>query len=85
MNYRQERDLYKELQEEKLVSADVNFGRSPEKLKAEYLDVYEGMYAKVISTDRFDEDTDLSTTYLGQVDMTGDIEVKGEENFPITA
>ena len=77
------RDLYKELQEEELVSADVNFGRSPEKLKAEYLDVYEGVYAKVISTDRFDEDMDLSTTYLGQVDMTRNIEVKAEENFPI--
>ena len=77
------RDLYKELQEEELVSADVNFGRSPEKLKAEYLDVYEGVYAKVIRTDRFDEDMDLSTTYLDQVDMTRNIEVKAEENFPI--
>ena len=85
MNYRHERDLYKELQEKELVSADVNFGRSPEKLKAEYLDVYEGVYAEVISTDRFDEDMDLSTTYLGQVDMTRNIEVKAEENFPITA
>ena len=85
MNYRQERDLYKKLQEKELVSADMNFGRSPEKLKAEYLDVYEGVYAKVISTDRFDEDTDLSTTYLGQVDMTMNIEEKAEENFPITA
>ena len=85
MNYRHERDLYKELQEKELVSADVNFGESPEKLKAEYLDVYEGVYAEVISTDRFDEDTDLSTTYLGQVDMTRNIEVKAEENFPITA
>ena len=85
MNYRQERDLYKELQEEELVSADVNFGRSPEKLKAEYLDVYEGVYTKVISTDRFDEDMDLSTTYLGQVNMTRNIEMKAEENFPITA
>ena len=84
MNYRQEIDLYKELQEEELVSADVNFGRSPEKLKAECLDVYEGMYAKVLSTHRSDEEMDLSTTYLGQVDMTRNIEVKAEENFPIT-
>ena len=37
MNYRYERDLYKELQEKELVSADVNFGGSPEKLKSEYL------------------------------------------------
>ena len=85
MNYRQERDLYKELQEEELVSAVVNFGGSPKKLKVEYLDVYEGVDAKVISTDRFNEDMDLSTTYLGQVDMTRNIEVKAEENFPITA
>ena len=85
MNYRHERDLYKELEEKELVHADVNFGRSPEKLKAEYLDVYEGVYARVISTDRFDEDTELSKTYLGQVNMTRSIEVKAEENFPITA
>ena len=39
MNYRHERDLYKDLQEKELVSADVNFGGSPEKLKAEYLDL----------------------------------------------
>ena len=84
MNYRHERDLYKELQEKELASADVNFGGSPEKLKAEYLDAYEGVYAKVISTDRFDEETDLHTTSLGQVDMTRNIKLKAEENFPIT-
>ena len=70
MNYRQEIYLYRELQGEELLNADVNFSSSPDKLKAEYLDVYEGVYAEVISTDRFDEDTDLSTTYLGQVDLT---------------
>ena len=84
MNYRHERGLYKELKEKELLSADVNFGRSPEKLKGEYLDVYEGVYAEVISTDRFDKDKDLSTTYLGQVDMTRGTEVKAEDNFPIT-
>ena len=43
------------------------------------------MYAEVISTDNLDEDTKLSTTYLGQVNMTRDTEVKVEESFPITA
>ena len=85
MNYRQEIGLYRELQEEELLNADVNFGGRPDRLKAEYLDVYEGVYAKVISTDKFDEDTDLSTPYLGQLDMTRNTEVKVEENFPITA
>ena len=55
------------------------------KLRSDYWDVYEGVYAEVISTDRFDEDTDLSTTYLGQVNMSRDIEVKAEKSFPITA
>ena len=41
------------------------------------------MYAEVSSSDRFDEDTDLSTTYLGQIDMTRNTEVKAEENFSI--
>ena len=68
-----------------MLNANVDFGGSPDRLKAEYLDVYEGVYVKVISTDRFDEDTDLSTTYLGQVDMTRYTEVKAEENIPITA
>ena len=63
----------------------MNFGRRPEKLKSDYLDVYKGVYAEVISTDRFDEDINLSTTYLGQVDMARSTEVKAEESFPITA
>ena len=84
-NYRQNKDPYKELKEKELLDTSVNFGRSPNKLKADYLDVYEGVYAEIISTDRFDEDTDLSITYLGQVNMTRDTEVKAEESFPITA
>ena len=63
----------------------MSFGNSPEKLKNEYLDVYEGVYLEVISTDKFHEDTDISPTYLGQVDMTINTEVKAEENFPMTA
>ena len=54
-------------------------------MRSDYLDVYEGVYLEVISTDRFDEDTYLSTTYLGQVNMSRDTEVKAEESFPITA
>ena len=84
LNYRQDIDLYRELQEKESLNTDVNFGGSPDRLKAEYLDVYEGIYAEIVSSDKFDEDTDLSTTYLGQIDMTRDMEVKAEEYFPIT-
>ena len=84
LNYRHNIDLYRDLQEKESLNTDVNFGSSPDKLKAEYLDIYKGLYAEIISSDRFDEDIDLSTMYLGQTDMTRDMEVKGEENFPIT-
>ena len=56
LNYRQDIDLYRELQEKELLNTDVNFGGSPDRLKAEYLDVYEGVYAEIVSSDRFDED-----------------------------
>ena len=84
MNYRQNRDLYRSLNNEQTLKTNLNFGNSPENLKTEYLDMYEGVYVEVISTDKFDEDTDISTTYLGQVDMTRNTEVKAEENFPMT-
>ena len=56
-----------------------------EKVKSDYLDMYDGVYAEVINTNRFDEDTDLSTTYLGQIGMSKKTEVKAEESFAMNA
>ena len=81
LNYRQDISLYRELQEKESLSTDLNFGNGSTKLKSEYLDMYEGIYAEIVSSNRFDEDTDLSTTYLGQTDMTRDMEVKAKEKF----
>ena len=85
MNYRQNRDLYKGLNNEQTIKTTLNFGNSPVSLKAEYLDMYEGIYMEIISTDKFNEDTDISTTYLAQVNMARDTEVKAEERFQMTA
>ena len=38
----------------------------------------------MIYTNRFDVNSDLSTTYLGQTKMTRDMKIKVEEKFPIT-
>ena len=70
------------MQEKESLSTNLNFGSSSTKLKSEYLDMYEGIYAEIVRSDRFDEDTDLNTMYLGQIDMTRDTEVKAKENFP---
>ena len=64
MNYRQNRDLYRSLNNKQTIKTNLNFGNSPENLKSEYLYVYEGVYVEVFSTDKFDEDIHISTTYL---------------------
>ena len=52
--------------------------------KARYLDVYEDIYAEIILASKFDENSDLTTTYLGQTNMTRNTRIKAEESFPIT-
>ena len=46
--------------------------------------MYEGIWSEVISTIRFDEKLDLSTTYLDRIDMTCATKIKAEERFPIS-
>ena len=45
---------------------EVDFGPTPNVLKEEYLDIYNGIQSEIVSTTRFDENSDLSTTYLGK-------------------
>ena len=47
---------------------ELDFGIMPQKLQEEYMDIYEGIQSEIISSNRFDEKSDLSTTYLGIVD-----------------
>ena len=62
--------------------SDVTF--EGDKVKDEYLDRYDGIYAEILQATRFDVSTDLSTTYLGKTDMTRDQIIKAEEKFPIS-
>ena len=49
---------------------ELDFGDIPKKLKEEYLDIYNGIQSEILSTTRFDENSDLSTTHLRRVDVT---------------
>ena len=84
LDYTTHKDLYLQLKEEPLLSLDVNFGLYPDMTKARYLDVYEDVYAELVYASKFDENSDLSTTYLGQTKMTRNSKIKAEERFPIT-
>ena len=46
--------------------------------------MYEGIQSEVISTTRFNENSDLSTTYLGKIDITRVSKIKAEEKIPIS-
>ena len=48
----------------------VNLVHISDRSKEEYLDRYEGIKLEILDTTRFDENSDLSTTYLGKVNMT---------------
>ena len=70
--------------EKKRQMLDLDFGDTPEKLKGEHFDMYEGIQSEVISATRFDEHSDLSTMYLGRIDITRASKIKAEEKFPIS-
>ena len=39
----------------------------------------------MVYANKFNENSDLSMTYLGQINMMRDTKIKAEERFPITA
>ena len=84
LDYRNHKDLCLQLKEGPLLSLDIDFGLYPDVTKARYLDVYEDIYAEMVYASKFDENSDLSTPYLGQADMTRSTRIKAEERFPIT-
>ena len=63
---------------------ELDFGVTPKILWEEYQDVYEGIQSEVVNTTWFDENSDLSTTYLDRSDRAKSDKVKAEESFPIS-
>ena len=64
---------------------EVDFGTIPENLQEEYLDVYEGIQLDIVSSSRFDEHCNISTTYLGKIEhRESQDKLKAEELFPIS-
>ena len=83
LDYREHKDLYLKLKERR-ETFDIDFGIYPDVTRSRYLDVYEGIYAEMVYANKFNKNSDLSMTYLGQTKMTRDTKIKAEERFPIT-
>ena len=84
LDYQDHKDLYLQMKDKKRETLDVDFGLYPDVTKARYLDVYEDIYAEMVYASKFDKNSDLSMTYVGQADMTKSTRIKAEERFPIT-
>ena len=78
------RKIYDRLKEEDRQVLELDFGNNPDKVRGEYLDIYEGIKSGVSSTTKFYENSDLSTTYLGRIDMIRASKIKVEEKVPIS-
>ena len=85
IDYRDHKELYLNLKEKKGETLDIDFGLYPDINKSRYLDAYEDIYAEMIYTNKFNENSDLTMMYLGQKEMTRDTKIKAEERFPITS
>ena len=54
-------------------------------LQGEYLDVYEAIQSDIVSSSRFDENSDISRTYLGRIGQEkSQNKLKAEESFSIS-
>ena len=82
LDYRKHKRLYNRLKTDKDLTSDVIF--EGDKAKDIYYDKYDGIYAEISQATRFDESTDLSTSYLGKPDMTREQIIKVKEKFPIS-
>ena len=63
---------------------ELDFGVVPQKLLEEYMDIYEGIHSEIVSSNRFDENSDISRTFLGRVDKENQHKLKAEKSFPIS-
>ena len=69
---------------EKKDRIEVDFVLTPDILREEYLGDYKGTQLEIVNTIKFDEYSDLSTTYLGKSDRSKNDKLKAEESFSIS-
>ena len=63
---------------------ELDFGTMPQRLHEEYMDIYEDIQSEIVNSNRFDENSNLSTTYLGRVDKENKNKLRAEESFPVS-
>ena len=70
--------------EKKRSISDIDFRDTSDKLKEEFVDRYEEVKSEILSTTRFNENSDLSMTYLGKVNVPKGNKITTEKKFLIS-
>ena len=52
---------------------EVDFGLTFDALREEYLDIYQGIQSEIVNMTGYDENSDLSTTYLAKSDRSKNV------------
>ena len=84
VDYGDHRRMYRRMGKEEGERLNIDFGESPNVLKDKYMDVYEDVFAEVVTTNKFDGNVELSITYLGKIGKRREDIMKAEESFPIS-
>ena len=79
---RKHKKLYNSLKIDENFTVDIIF--EEDRIRDAYFGKYDSIHAEISQVTKFDECTDLSTTYLGKMDMTREYVIKVEERFPIS-
>ena len=75
--------LYNSLKTDETLIPDIIYDE--DRIRDTYFDKYDSNQAEISQVTKFDESTDLSTTYLGKTDVTREHVIEVEERFPISA
>ena len=78
IDYRDHKRMYRKMGKGEGEWLNIDFGESPEIMRNRYMDVYDEIYAEVVMTSRFDENVDLTSTYLGRIDTKRGDESRGK-------
>ena len=64
--------------------SEISLVDTSDRLTEEYLVRYEGVQSEILNTTRFDENSDLSMTYLGRASIARHHKMGAEERFPMS-
>ena len=82
IDYQKHKRIFRKMNKEQGEKIDMDYGESPQNMKDRYMDMFDGVYAEVVVTSRFDENVDLSTTYLGRNNMQREEKIESRREFP---